>query len=148
MIISSYIDMFMSLTLMKNEAVNSALLTQDSKDVVETLDCNNNIRTVDPHLILGTIRHPQGIPMHHTVVLHSMDNQVMLVYKPPRYEAYKEEKKSSKYGMGTGLAVGAAAGLLGGLAIAEGVDYVEDHIADDAADKVEDDLGYDVDDDY
>lgn len=66
----------------------------------------------------------------------------------PSYGAYQEEKKSSKYGMGTGLAVGAAAGLLGGLAIAEGVDYVEDQIADDAADKVEDDLGYDVDDDY
>ncbi|GKE07769.1 protein SRC2, partial [Tanacetum coccineum] len=68
------------------------------------------------------------------------------VGEQPSYGAYKEEKKSSKYGMGTGLAVGAAAGLLGGLAIAEGVDYVEDHIADDAADKVEDDLGYDVDD--
>ncbi|PON44164.1 C2 domain containing protein [Trema orientale] len=57
-----------------------------------------------------------------------------------------EEKKKSKFGMGTGLAVGAAAGLLGGLAIAEGVDYVEDKIADDAAEKVEDDLGYDDDD--
>ncbi|XP_010940561.1 protein SRC2 homolog [Elaeis guineensis] len=54
-----------------------------------------------------------------------------------------EEKKKSKFGMGTGLAVGAAAGVLGGLALAEGIDYVEDKIADDAAEKVEDDLGYD-----
>ncbi|KAK6925847.1 C2 domain [Dillenia turbinata] len=57
----------------------------------------------------------------------------------------QEEKKKSKFGVGTGLAVGAAAGLLGGLAIAEGVDYVEDKIADDAAERVEDDLGYDGD---
>ncbi|OAY67062.1 protein SRC2 homolog [Ananas comosus] len=54
-----------------------------------------------------------------------------------------EEKKKSKFGMGTGLAVGAAAGLLGGLAISEGVDYMENKISDEAADKVEDDLAYD-----
>lgn len=54
-----------------------------------------------------------------------------------------EEKKKSKFGMGTGLAVGAAAGVLGGLALAEGVDHLEDKIADKAAEKVEDDLGYD-----
>ncbi|KAK6936812.1 C2 domain [Dillenia turbinata] len=58
----------------------------------------------------------------------------------------QEEKKKSKFGMGTGLAVGAAAGLLGGLAIAEGVDYVEDKITDEAAERVEEDLGYDGDD--
>ncbi|KAJ0561040.1 putative C2 domain-containing protein [Helianthus annuus] len=62
----------------------------------------------------------------------------------PSYGGY-EEKKKSKFGIGTGLAVGAAAGLLGGLAIAEGVDYVEDKIAEDIAEKVEDDLGYDYD---
>ncbi|XP_010255304.1 PREDICTED: protein SRC2 homolog [Nelumbo nucifera] len=56
---------------------------------------------------------------------------------------YGEEKKKSKYGMGTGLAVGAVAGVLGGLALAEGVDYVEDKIAEDVAEKVEDDLAYD-----
>lgn len=59
---------------------------------------------------------------------------------------YQEEKKKSKYGMGTGLAVGAVAGVLGGLAIGEGVDYFQDKIAEDAAERVEDDLGYGDDD--
>ncbi|XP_008779256.1 protein SRC2 [Phoenix dactylifera] len=54
-----------------------------------------------------------------------------------------EEKKKSKFGMGTGLAVGAVGGVLGGLALAEGIDYVEDKVAEDAAEKVEDDLAYD-----
>ncbi|KAK4355454.1 hypothetical protein RND71_024425 [Anisodus tanguticus] len=58
-----------------------------------------------------------------------------------------EEKKKSKFGMGTGLAVGAVAGALGGLALAEGIDHLEDKIADDAAEKVEEDLA-DDDDDY
>ncbi|PHU19328.1 hypothetical protein BC332_10479 [Capsicum chinense] len=56
---------------------------------------------------------------------------------------YEEEKKKSKFGMGTGLAVGAVAGALGGLAIAEGIDHLEDKIADDAAEKVEEDLADD-----
>ena len=56
-----------------------------------------------------------------------------------------EEKKKSKFGMGTGLAVGAVAGALGGLAIAEGIDHFENKIADDVAERVEDDL---ADDDY
>ncbi|KAJ4966686.1 hypothetical protein NE237_018535 [Protea cynaroides] len=59
-----------------------------------------------------------------------------------------EEKKKSKYGMGTGLAVGAVAGVLGGLALAEGADYVEDKIEDHIADRVEDDLGYEQEDDF
>ncbi|KAJ4975530.1 hypothetical protein NE237_000636 [Protea cynaroides] len=59
-----------------------------------------------------------------------------------------EEKKKSKFGMGTGLAVGAVAGVLGGLALAEGAEYLEDKIADDVAEKVEDDLRYDDDDDF
>ncbi|PHT45097.1 hypothetical protein CQW23_14255 [Capsicum baccatum] len=56
---------------------------------------------------------------------------------------YQEEKKKSKFGMGTGLAVGAVAGALGGLAIAEGIDHLEDKIAEDAAEKVEEDLADD-----
>lgn len=56
---------------------------------------------------------------------------------------YEEEKKKSKFGMGTGLAVGAVAGVLGGLAIAEGIDHLEDKIAEDAAEKVEEDLADD-----
>ncbi|XP_055830117.1 protein SRC2 homolog [Solanum dulcamara] len=56
---------------------------------------------------------------------------------------YEEEKKKSKFGMGTGLAVGAVAGALGGLAIAEGIDHLEDNIAEDAAAKVEEDLADD-----
>lgn len=63
-------------------------------------------------------------------------------YGDQAYYGQPEEKKKSKYGMGTGLAVGAVAGVLGGLAIGEGVDYLEDKIADDAAERVEDDLGY------
>lgn len=63
-------------------------------------------------------------------------------YGEHTYYGQPEEKKKSKFGMGTGLAVGAAAGILGGLAIGEGVEYVEDQIAEDAAQKVEDDLGY------
>ncbi|EPS59586.1 hypothetical protein M569_15220, partial [Genlisea aurea] len=51
---------------------------------------------------------------------------------------YQEEKKKSKFGMGTGLAVGAVAGVLGGLALSEGFDKLEDHIADEAAERVED----------
>lgn len=64
------------------------------------------------------------------------------------YGSVPEDKKKSKFGMGTGLAVGAVAGVLGGLALAEGAEYVENKIADDAAEKVEDDddLGYDDDD--
>ncbi|KAI4351685.1 hypothetical protein L6164_006021 [Bauhinia variegata] len=54
-----------------------------------------------------------------------------------------EEKKKSKFGMGTGLAVGAVAGAVGGIALVEGAEYLEDKIADDAAEKVEEDLGYD-----
>lgn len=56
---------------------------------------------------------------------------------------YEEEKKKSKFGMGTGLAVGAVVGALGGLAIAEGIDHLEDKIAEDAAEKVEEDLADD-----
>ncbi|KAK4718446.1 hypothetical protein R3W88_016784 [Solanum pinnatisectum] len=56
---------------------------------------------------------------------------------------YEEEKKKSKFGMGTGLAVGAVAGVLGGVAIAEGIDHLEDSIAEDAAEKVEEDLADD-----
>lgn len=63
-------------------------------------------------------------------------------YGDQAYYGQPEEKKKSKYGMGTGLAVGAVAGVLGGLAIGEGVDYLEDKIAEDAAERVEDDLGY------
>lgn len=61
--------------------------------------------------------------------------------QPGGYE--EEEKKKSKFGMGTGLAVGAVAGALGGLAIAEGIDHLEDNIAEDAAAKVEEDLADD-----
>ncbi|TMW81717.1 hypothetical protein EJD97_008193 [Solanum chilense] len=56
---------------------------------------------------------------------------------------YEEEKKKSKFGMGTGLAVGAVAGVLGGVAIAEGIDHLENSIAEDAAEKVEEDLADD-----
>jgi len=62
-----------------------------------------------------------------------------------------QEKKKSKFGLGTGLAVGAVAGVLGGLALEEGFDAIENHIADDAAEKVEDNSGDDgdyYDDDY
>jgi len=59
----------------------------------------------------------------------------------------QEEKKKSKFGMGTGLAVGAVGGLLGGLVLAEGIDHVEDHIADKAAEKAEEDEDDDGDDD-
>lgn len=61
--------------------------------------------------------------------------------------APEQQKKGSKFGVGTGLAVGAAAGILGGLAIAGGVDYVEDKIADDVTERVENDLAYDDGDD-
>jgi hypothetical protein len=57
-----------------------------------------------------------------------------------------EEKKKSKFGLGTGLAVGAVAGVLGGLALEEGFHAVENHIADDAAERVDDNLGEDGDD--
>ncbi|XP_071723996.1 uncharacterized protein [Rutidosis leptorrhynchoides] len=61
-------------------------------------------------------------------------------YGQPGYgqPAVVEEKKKSKFGMGTGLAVGAVGGLLGGLAISEGIDAFEDHVADEAAERVED----------
>ncbi|CAN4101350.1 unnamed protein product [Withania somnifera] len=57
---------------------------------------------------------------------------------------YEDEKRKSKFGMGTGLAVGAVAGALGGLALAEGIDHLEDKIAEDAAEKVEEDLADDA----
>ena len=55
-------------------------------------------------------------------------------------EAQADEKKKSKFGLGTGLAVGAVAGGLGALALGKGVDVFEDKIADRAADKVEYDM--------
>ncbi|KAK7315100.1 hypothetical protein VNO77_33632 [Canavalia gladiata] len=48
-----------------------------------------------------------------------------------------EEKKKSKFGMGTGLAVGAVAGVLGGIALVEGAEYIGDKITDHMAEKVE-----------
>lgn len=49
----------------------------------------------------------------------------------------QQEKKSSKFGLGTGLVMGAVVGGLGALALEKGIDHVEDKIADRAAEKVE-----------
>jgi hypothetical protein len=49
----------------------------------------------------------------------------------------QQEKKSSKFGLGTGLVMGAVVGGLGALALEKGIDAVEDKIADRVIEKQE-----------
>ncbi|KAF5201675.1 Calcium-dependent lipid-binding (CaLB domain) family protein [Thalictrum thalictroides] len=90
---------------------------------------------------------PPGYPQQQTYGAPGYPQQQ--TYGAPGYSGdVVQQKKGSKFGVGTGLAVGAVAGVLGGLALAEGIDYVEDKIADDVEKKIADDLVYDDDDGY
>ncbi|PNX74092.1 putative peroxisomal membrane protein PEX13-like [Trifolium pratense] len=49
----------------------------------------------------------------------------------------QQEKKSSKFGLGTGLVMGAVVGGIGALALEKGIDAIEDKIADRVVEKQE-----------